>query len=121
MRLTNTLLKGDGFSWRERLGMCIKGSYWLYGPGGLFARNALKLAAYHKPGFHPWQHQVIHSDPVWVSTFEATGDPMRAGAALFQAARCSLPAQLGLSKTGRHKMRLARVRLPAPPTREAHA
>lgn len=86
MRLTNTLLKGDGFSWRQRVGMCIKGSYWLYGPGGLFARNALKLAEYYKPGFHPWHHKVIHSYPVWVRTYEETGDPMQAGAALFQAA-----------------------------------
>jgi len=87
MRLTNTLLKGDGFGWLKRMGMCIKGSYWLYGPGGLFSRNALKLAEYYKPGFHPWQHKVIHSYPVWVRTFEETGDPMRAGAALFLAAR----------------------------------
>jgi len=29
---------------------------------------------------------VIHSYPVWIKTFEETGDPMRAGDALFQAA-----------------------------------
>ena len=46
-----------------------------------------KLLAYYRPGFHPWQHAVIHSYPVWVRTFEQTGDPMRAGAALFAAAR----------------------------------
>jgi predicted metal-dependent hydrolase len=86
MRLTNLLLKGDGFSFSQRMVMCVKGAWWLYGPGGLFARNTLKLLQYYKPGFHPWQHKVIHSYPVWVQTFEATGDPMRAGAALFQAA-----------------------------------
>ncbi|MBI5924652.1 MAG: metal-dependent hydrolase [Aquabacterium sp.] len=86
MRLTNLLLKGDGFSFGQRMVMCVKGAWWLYGPGGLFARNTLKLMAYYKPGFHPWQHKVIHSYPVWVQTFESTGDPMRAGAALFQAA-----------------------------------
>lgn len=86
MRLTNLLLKGDGFSRWQRLRMCVKGSVWVYGPGGLFARNTGKLAEYYKPGFHPWQHAVIHSYPVWVKTFEETGDPMRAGAALFQAA-----------------------------------
>jgi predicted metal-dependent hydrolase len=86
MRLTNLLLKGDGFSWGKRMVMCLKGSYWLYGPGGLFARNTLKLAEYYKPGFHPWQHKVIHSYPVWIQTFEETGDPRRAGEALFKAA-----------------------------------
>ncbi|MDO9237304.1 MAG: metal-dependent hydrolase [Aquabacterium sp.] len=86
MRLTNLLLKGDGFSWRQRMVMCAKGSWWLYGPGGLFARNGRKLAEYYKPGFHPWQHKVIHSYPVWVKTFDETGDPMKAGLALFQAA-----------------------------------
>jgi predicted metal-dependent hydrolase len=86
MRLTNLLLKGDGFSWRDRMSLCIKGAWWVYGPNGLFSRSALKLAEYYKPGFHPWQHKVIHSYPVWIRTFEKTGDPMMAGAALFQAA-----------------------------------
>ena len=86
MRLTNLLLKGDGFSFGKRMVMCVKGAWWLYGPGGLFARNTLKLMQYYKPGFHPWQHKVIHSYPVWIQTFESTGDPMRAGDALFKAA-----------------------------------
>jgi predicted metal-dependent hydrolase len=87
MRLTNLLLKGDKFSFGKRMWMCVKGAWWLYGPSGLFARNTLKLLDYYRPGFHPWQHQVIHSYPVWIKTFESTGDPMQAGDALFQAAR----------------------------------
>ncbi|MFN3885870.1 MAG: metal-dependent hydrolase [Aquabacterium sp.] len=87
MRLTNRLLKGDGFSRGRRLLMSVKGAWWLYGPRGLFSRSTGKLLAYYRPGFHPWQHAVIHSYPVWVRTFEQTGDPMRAGAALFAAAR----------------------------------
>ena len=58
----------------------------MYGPKGLFARNTLKLLDYYRPGFHPWQHQVIHSYPVWIKAFEESGNPMKAGDALFQAA-----------------------------------
>lgn len=86
MRLTNRLLKGDGFSWRQRMVMSVKGAWWLYGRGGIFARNTANLMAYYKPGFHPWEHKAIHSYPVWVKTYEETGNPMQAGAALFQAA-----------------------------------
>jgi predicted metal-dependent hydrolase len=86
MRLTNRLLKGDGFNWRQRMVMSVKGAWWLYGRGGIFARNTANLLAYYKPGFHPWEHKAIHSYPVWVKTYEETGNPMQAGAALFQAA-----------------------------------
>ncbi len=86
MRLTNLLLKGDGFKLPQRLWLCTKGAWWLYGYKGVFARNAGAMMAYFKPGFHPWQHQAIHSYGVWVQTFETTGDPQLAGAAMFQAA-----------------------------------
>ncbi|RZL11274.1 MAG: metal-dependent hydrolase [Rubrivivax sp.] len=87
VRLTNRLLMGDGFSRAKRIGLIVKGLGWVYGPGGLFARNTFKLLDYYRPGFHPWQHQVIHSYPVWIKSYEASADPMVAGEALFQAAR----------------------------------
>ncbi len=86
MRLTNLLLKGDGFSLPKRLWLCAKGAWWLYGPKGIFARNTLALLDYFRPGFHPWQHDAIHSYETWVKTFERTNDPQAAGAAMFQAA-----------------------------------
>ncbi|MBH2014920.1 MAG: metal-dependent hydrolase [Burkholderiales bacterium] len=86
MRLTNRLLIGDKISAPKRFWLCLKGSWWVYGPKGIFARNTLKLLDYYRPGFHPWQHQVIHSYPVWVKAFEESGNPMKAGDALFQAA-----------------------------------
>jgi uncharacterized protein len=85
VRLTNRLMIGDGYSLLKRVGLITKGLWWVYGPNGLFSRSTLKLLGYFKPGFHPWQHKVIHSYPVWVQAFETSGDPMRAGEALFQA------------------------------------
>jgi len=87
VRLTNRLMLGDGLSLWQRTRLITKGLWWVYGPKGLFSRSTLKLLDYFRPGFHPWQHQVIHSYPVWVKSFEQSGDPMVAGDALFQAAR----------------------------------
>lgn len=86
MRLTNRLLIGDKFSAPKRFWLCLKGAWWVYGPKGIFARNTLKLLDYYRPGFHPWQHEVIHSYPVWIKAFETSGNPMKAGDALFEAA-----------------------------------
>jgi uncharacterized protein len=87
IRLTNRLLMGDGYSGLKRAALITKGLWWVYGPKGLFSRSTLKLMDYFRPGFHPWQHEVIHSYPVWVKSYEESGDPMVAGDALFQAAR----------------------------------
>lgn len=89
VRLTNRLLRGDGFSRWQRFKMTAKGMVWIYGgKKGLFSRNTGKMLDYYRPGFHPWQHAVIHSYPTWIRSFEESGgDPMVASAALFQAAR----------------------------------
>lgn len=88
IRLTNRLLKGDGFTGWQRFKMIAQGLGWVYGgKTGLFSRNTSKMLAYFKPGFHPWQQAVIHSYPVWIKSYETTGDPMAASHALFQAAR----------------------------------
>lgn len=86
MRLTNRLLKGDRFSLPKRLWLCTRGAWWLYGYKGLFSRNTGVLLAYYRPGFHPWQHQAIHSYPIWVKTYDRTGNPMMAAEAMYQAA-----------------------------------
>ena len=52
----NRLLVADKFSLAQRLWLCTKGAWWLYGPGGIFARNTRNLLDYYRPGFHPWQH-----------------------------------------------------------------
>jgi predicted metal-dependent hydrolase len=88
VRLTNRLLRSDGFSRWDRFKMIAKGLVWVYGgKKGLFSRNTDKMLAYFKPGFHPWQQPVIHSYPVWIRSFAETNDPMAASEALLQAAR----------------------------------
>ena len=82
MRLTNLLLKGDGFSFGQRMVMCVKGAWWLYGPGGLFARNTLKLMQYYKPGFHPWDAGAPSEFQTWMRVMQQSGDPIAASDAL---------------------------------------
>jgi predicted metal-dependent hydrolase len=86
LRFTNTLLKGDGFSWGQRLWMTAKCQWWLYGPKGIVSSRFGTLFSYFKPGFHPWQQAAIHNYDAWLQTYERTGDPIEAGDALFRAA-----------------------------------
>lgn len=86
LRRADMLLEGDGFGRLRRLGMAFKGSWWVFGPRGLYSRGAGKLLAYFLPGFHPKRFAVIHSYPVWIKTYAESGDPVQAGAALFAAA-----------------------------------
>jgi predicted metal-dependent hydrolase len=85
-RFTNRLLKNDGFSFGKRMWMMAKGQWWLFGYKGLISSHLGTLFAYFKPGFHPWQQEAIHNYDAWVETYDRTGDPMAAGAALYQAA-----------------------------------
>ena len=55
-------------------------------PLGIISSHLGTLFAYFKPGFHPWQQEAIHNYDAWVEAYERTGDPMVAGAALYQAA-----------------------------------
>lgn len=86
LRFTNRLLKNDGFSFGQRMWMMAKSRWWLFGYKGILSSHVGTLLAYFKPGFHPWQQEAIHNYDAWVETYERTGDPMAAGAALYQAA-----------------------------------
>lgn len=78
-RIVRSMLKVDGFSFGQRLGLWAKGLWWLYRPGGLLAPVLGQYLAYLKPGFHPWQQPLVASYPAWVAALEHTGDPVRAG------------------------------------------
>ena len=42
---------------------------------------------WYKRDFHPSQHPVLAQYPVWVETLEKTGDPIKAGEALWAAGK----------------------------------
>ncbi|MDO9291530.1 MAG: metal-dependent hydrolase [Hydrogenophaga sp.] len=74
----NRMFKADGFGFFKRAGMWLRGMWWFYKPGGVFAPALGYYLSYYKPGFHPWQHQEQGHYDVWLQSFNATGDPIRA-------------------------------------------
>ncbi len=85
MRHTHDFLKADGFTLRERLGLARRGLPKIFGRKGMLAPMAKSWLDYFRPDFHPWQHPAIAQYQVWLDTFAATGDPIRAGEAFHQA------------------------------------
>lgn len=81
----NRMLKVDGFGPFKRLGMMLKGAWWMYKPGGLYMPILGHFMAYFKPGFHPWQIGQMGGYDAWLDTFERTGDPVAAGNAALAA------------------------------------
>jgi predicted metal-dependent hydrolase len=82
MLIVRHMLKVDGFSFIQRLGMLLKGLWWLYGPKGLFSSVLGHYARYYKPSFHPQDDGQLKSYEVWLEAFNRTGDPMQASEAL---------------------------------------
>ncbi|MDR3417573.1 MAG: metal-dependent hydrolase [Nevskia sp.] len=79
------MLKVDGFGFFRRTGMWLRGLWWLYKPGGLYAPVLGHYFAYYKPGFHPWKQGQMRTYDTWVDTFDRTRDPVAAGNALHAA------------------------------------
>lgn len=76
------MLKVDGFSFRQRLGLFARGLWWLYKPGGLYPPLMPHYFAYWKPGFHPWKSGRVDYYQRWVEVYAATGNPIAAGDAV---------------------------------------
>jgi predicted metal-dependent hydrolase len=76
------MFKVDGLGRRQRLGLWLRGLWWLYKPGGLYAPVIGHYLAYFKPGYHPWQAGQMASYERWRQTYDATGDAVAAGNAL---------------------------------------
>lgn len=80
---TRYMLKVDGFSRWQRIKMFAKGTWWLFGIGGLYTRMIPSYLSFFKPGFHPWDAGVVPTYKVWLETFNRTGDPLKAGEILW--------------------------------------
>ncbi len=82
----NILLKHDGFNGRERIKLISEGLPWLFGKEGVLSVMKKPYLSWFKPNFHPSQHPVIAQYPVWLKVMQETGDPVKAGQALWEAA-----------------------------------
>lgn len=83
---TQVMLKHDGFSRLQRLNMTARGLPWFIGKKGILSSMRNAYMDWFKSDFHPNQHKIIRQYQVWVDTLTATGDPIAAGDALWQAA-----------------------------------
>ncbi|MGH8455489.1 MAG: metal-dependent hydrolase [Stenotrophobium sp.] len=85
------MFKIDGV--KNRLGVWLRGLWWLYGPGGLYMSLMPHYLAYFVPGFHPWKHGDLNIYQVWVDTYTKThGDAIAAGDAVGLASRSAVAA-----------------------------
>ncbi|MDE0854371.1 MAG: metal-dependent hydrolase [Nevskia sp.] len=75
----------DGFNWRQRAGLWLKGLWWLYKPGGLYLPVVPHYLAYYVPGYHPWKEGKMYAYERWIEVFRQTRDPIAAGDALHAA------------------------------------
>lgn len=82
---TGYMLRKDGFTVLQLLKQFARGLWWVYGPKGLFSSSLRTYLQYYKPGFHPWQQEVVPSYPLWLEIFNRTGDPVEAGRAVLAA------------------------------------
>lgn len=83
--IMNHMFKVDGV--KNRLGVWLKGLWWLYGWGGLYPRLMPHYLAYFLPGFHPWKFGDMKVRDIWMESFERTGgNAIAAGDALEAAA-----------------------------------
>lgn len=78
------ILRTDGFTARERLGLWGKGLWWLFKPtrGGFYRGLLGHYAQWFKPGFEPWQHGDLEAYDRWVETYAETGAALPASEAV---------------------------------------
>ncbi|XID76067.1 metal-dependent hydrolase [Alkanindiges sp. WGS2144] len=84
---TNVMLKADGFGPLKRAKLFAQGVPWLIGKKGVLSSMKKPYLDWFKPDFHPSQHPVLAQYPIWVKTLKETGDPIKAGQALWEAGK----------------------------------
>lgn len=82
---TYLMLKADGFNVLKIAHMFRKGIPWLFGKGGILAPIMQDYLDWYKADFHPDNYPMIHSYPIWQQVYSETGDPIKAGQALWEA------------------------------------
>lgn len=79
------MLRVDGFSFWQRMGIWLRGLWWLYKPGGLYMPLMGHYLAWYIPGYHPWKTGQMRSYKRWIDVFNSTGNPIAAGDVLYAA------------------------------------
>ncbi len=72
------MLKTDGFSLSQRIGLHLKGIWWLIKPGGFAAPLYKHYFPYYKPSYHPWDEADQPGYAEWVAAFNLHRDPVEA-------------------------------------------
>jgi predicted metal-dependent hydrolase len=86
-RLSDILLKVDGFGPVQRVALHVKNLPWLFGRKGLFTRMIPKILSFYRPSFHPSKEKDLHNYPDWLAAWNETQDPMQAFRAMHAAAK----------------------------------
>lgn len=70
------VLRTDGYTARERLGLWSKGLWWMFKPkrGGFYFDLMGHYMAWFKPGFEPWGHGNLEAFDRWIETYAESGD-----------------------------------------------
>jgi predicted metal-dependent hydrolase len=81
-QILNHMLKVDGYTRSQRIGIWLRGLWWLYKPGGLMAPLWRPYLAWYRPGFHPWETGSPAAFSTWQRILLTQGDPVAASDAL---------------------------------------
>ncbi|MFT3856546.1 MAG: metal-dependent hydrolase [Aquabacterium sp.] len=68
----------DGYNAFQRIGLMLRGIWWLFKPGGLLQPMFKHYFQYYKPGYHPWEESEQHGYAEWLAAFNSSKDPVKA-------------------------------------------